>query len=119
MPLTFLHNAAMAVAYSRVSAISAPVLSTTLCPGVPANSSAMAPAAGQENGASVDMTINPVVGAIRPSKTMVLTDLATSLRESGVDVISLAAGEPDFDTPEPVAEAGIQAIRHASCRLAA
>lgn len=66
----------------------------------------------------MDMTINPVVGAIRPSKTMVLSDLATSLRESGVDVISLAAGEPDFDTPEPVAEAGIQAIRHASYRLA-
>ena len=46
---------------------------------------------------------------------MLLTDLAGSMRASGVDVISLAAGEPDFDTPQPVAEAGIQAIRHASC----
>ena len=36
------------------------------------------------------------------------------MRASGIDVISLAAGEPDFDTPQPVAEAGIQAIRQAS-----
>ena len=36
------------------------------------------------------------------------------MRASGIDVISLAAGEPDFDTPQPVAEAGMQAIRHAS-----
>jgi bifunctional aspartate aminotransferase and glutamate/aspartate-prephenate aminotransferase len=42
---------------------------------------------------------------------MALTDLATSLREQGVDVISLAAGEPDFPTPVPVVEAGIEALR--------
>lgn len=74
---------------------------------------AMARQAEAQNGAGVDLTLNPSVGALRPSKTMALTDLASSLRESGVDVISLAAGEPDFDTPQPVAEAGIQAIRHA------
>lgn len=71
-------------------------------------------AAPAENGAGVDMTLNPIVGALRPSKTMVLSDLASSLRESGVDVVSLAAGEPDFDTPAPIAEAGIEAIRHVS-----
>ena len=63
---------------------------------------------------AVDMTLNPLVAAVKPSKTMLLTDLASSMRASGVDVISLAAGEPDFDTPQPVAEAGIQAIRHVS-----
>ena len=68
-----------------------------------------------QNGAAVDTTLNPLVASVQPSKTMLLTDLAGSMRASGIDVISLAAGEPDFDTPQPVAEAGIQAIRHASC----
>lgn len=74
----------------------------------------MAGVTGRQNGTAVDTTINPLVAAVQPSKTMLLTDLAGSMRASGVDVISLAAGEPDFDTPLPVAEAGIQAIRHAS-----
>ena len=33
------------------------------------------------------------------------------LKRAGADVIALSAGEPDFNTPEPIAEAGIQAIR--------
>lgn len=48
------------------------------------------------------------VASLRPSKTMALTDLARQLKEEGKDVIGLAAGEPDFDTPAAVAEAGIQ-----------
>lgn len=60
---------------------------------------------------AVDTTLNPRVAALKPSKTMALTDLATSLRESGVDVIGLAAGEPDFDTPQEVVEAGVEALR--------
>ena len=36
---------------------------------------------------------------------------ATELKKSGVDVISLSLGEPDFDTPEILKEAGIQAIK--------
>ncbi|KAK9814283.1 hypothetical protein WJX72_003389 [[Myrmecia] bisecta] len=60
---------------------------------------------------SVDTTLNPLVAALRPSKTMALTDLARSMRESGVDVIGLAAGEPDFDTPPEIVEAGIEALR--------
>ena len=59
-------------------------------------------------------SINPLVASVTVSKTMALTDLATELREKGVDVVSLAAGEPDFDTPTEVTEAGIQALRHAS-----
>nr|QKY14842.1 aspartate aminotransferase (AATC) [Polytomella parva] len=42
---------------------------------------------------------------------MAFTDLATSLKERGVDVIGLAAGEPDFDTPKEIADAGVEAIR--------
>jgi aspartate/glutamate/aspartate-prephenate aminotransferase len=59
----------------------------------------------------VDQTLNPRVAALKPSKTMALTDLATSLKEQGVDIIGLAAGEPDFDTPAPIIEAGIDALK--------
>ena len=58
----------------------------------------------------VDASLNPKVASLKPSKTMALTDLATSLREQGVDVIGLAAGEPDFPTPAPIIEAGIEAL---------
>jgi bifunctional aspartate aminotransferase and glutamate/aspartate-prephenate aminotransferase len=69
-------------------------------------------AAPSVNGAAaVDTGLNPLVAALKPSKTMALTDLARSMRESGIDVIGLAAGEPDFDTPEPIVEAGIEALR--------
>jgi bifunctional aspartate aminotransferase and glutamate/aspartate-prephenate aminotransferase len=62
--------------------------------------------------AAVDLTMNPRVATLRPSKTMALTDLARSMRESGTDVIGLAAGEPDFDTPQEIVEAGVQALRY-------
>ena len=62
-------------------------------------------------GQSVDTTLNPRVAALKPSKTMALTDLAMSLREQGRDVISLAAGEPDFDTPQEIVAAGVEALR--------
>ena len=61
--------------------------------------------------ASVDTSLNPLVAALRPSKTMALTDAARALRERGADVIGLAAGEPDFDTPAAVVEAGVEALR--------
>ena len=69
--------------------------------------------AGASSGDSspVDATLNARVAALRPSKTMALTDLARSLREGGADIIGLAAGEPDFDTPGPVIEAGVEALR--------
>ena len=60
---------------------------------------------------AVDPTLNPQVAGLRVSKTMALTDLARSMREAGKDVIGLAAGEPDFDTPAPIVEAGIEALR--------
>ena len=56
-------------------------------------------------------TINPRVASVKPSKTMALTDLASSLKDQGADIIGLAAGEPDFDTPEPIINAGIEALR--------
>ena len=49
---------------------------------------------------------------IKPSATMAITAKATELKASGIDVIGLGAGEPDFDTPENIKDAGISAIRN-------
>ncbi len=46
-----------------------------------------------------------------PSPTLAITAKAKQLKEEGVDVLSFGAGEPDFDTPEPIADAAIEAIR--------
>ena len=48
---------------------------------------------------------------IKPSPTLAITTRTMELKRAGIDVIGLAAGEPDFDTPEFVKEAAIQAIR--------
>ncbi len=45
-----------------------------------------------------------------PSATSAVLGLATELREAGRDVISLGAGEPDFDTPDHIKQAAIEAI---------
>ena len=66
--------------------------------------------------ASVDQSLNPRVASLRESKTMALTDLARSMKESGLPVIGLAAGEPDFDTPAAIVEAGCAAIRGGKTR---
>jgi aspartate/glutamate/aspartate-prephenate aminotransferase len=66
--------------------------------------------------AEVDQGLNPRVASLRESKTMALTDLARSMKESGLPVIGLAAGEPDFDTPDAIVEAGCDAIRRGCTR---
>eukprot|EP00850_Spirogloea_muscicola_P016620 SM000136S00166 [mRNA] locus=s136:144166:147260:+ [translate_table: standard] len=66
---------------------------------------------GGGGGGGVDLTLNPRVAALRPSRTMALTDQARAMAAAGQPVIGLAAGEPDFDTPAAVVEAGIQALR--------
>ncbi len=48
---------------------------------------------------------------IKPSPTMAVTQKAAELKAAGRNVIGLGAGEPDFDTPEPVKQAAIQAIQ--------
>ncbi len=45
------------------------------------------------------------------SPTVSLNARGIAMKEQGIDILSFAAGEPDFDTPEAVKEAGIQAIR--------
>ena len=51
------------------------------------------------------------VQSIKPSQTLAITARAKALREQGQDIIGLGAGEPDFDTPEHIKEAAIQAIK--------
>ena len=48
---------------------------------------------------------------VKPSATMAATAKARELTRAGRNVISLGVGEPDFDTPDNVKEAGIRAIR--------
>jgi len=51
------------------------------------------------------------LGRIKPSPTLAMTQKSRELKAAGRDVIGLAAGEPDFDTPENIKEAAIAAIR--------
>lgn len=48
---------------------------------------------------------------INPSPTLAITSKVGALKRAGVDVIGLGAGEPDFDTPDFIKEAAIEAIR--------
>jgi aspartate aminotransferase len=48
---------------------------------------------------------------LAPSSTLAVQAKAAELRRRGVDVISFGAGEPDFDTPERIKDAAIQALR--------
>ena len=48
---------------------------------------------------------------VKPSATMATDQKARELKAQGRDIISLGAGEPDFDTPENIKEAAIRAIR--------
>lgn len=57
------------------------------------------------------MTISQRARNLVPSATLAITATARRMRAEGIDVISFGAGEPDFDTPEHIKQAGIQAIR--------
>ncbi|MEX1994520.1 MAG: pyridoxal phosphate-dependent aminotransferase [Steroidobacteraceae bacterium] len=51
------------------------------------------------------------VQRIKPSPTLAVTARAARLKAEGKDIIGLGAGEPDFDTPVHIADAGVAAIR--------
>ncbi|WP_136715736.1 pyridoxal phosphate-dependent aminotransferase [Halorientalis salina] len=50
------------------------------------------------------------VQRVEPSATLAISNLAAELEADGVDVVDLSVGEPDFDTPENVKQAGIDAM---------
>lgn len=51
------------------------------------------------------------VKQIKPSPTLAITAKAKAMRAEGIDVVGFGAGEPDFDTPDHVKEAALEAIR--------
>lgn len=56
---------------------------------------------------------------VAPSATKAMTARAHSLKSEGHDVIALTQGEPDFDTPKPICDAGIAAIENGHTRYTA
>ena len=58
------------------------------------------------------------LGNIKPSPTMAVTKLAGELKASGKDVIGLAVGEPDFDTPDHIRHAAEKAMAEGKTRYA-
>ncbi len=60
--------------------------------------------------------ISDALGRMKPSATIALTQMARDLKAKRDDVISLALGEPDFETPDHIKEAAIDAIRRGETR---
>ena len=63
--------------------------------------------------------ISAALGRVKPSPTIAITQAARDMAAAGRDVISLSAGEPDFDTPEHVREAAADAIAQGRTRYTA
>jgi len=58
----------------------------------------------------LDVQLSNRVNAIKPSPTLAVTNRAAELKAAGKDIIGLGAGEPDFDTPQHIKTAAIEAI---------
>ena len=58
----------------------------------------------------MDIQLSNRSNNIKPSPTLAVTNRAAELRAAGKDIIGLGAGEPDFDTPEHIKSAAIDAI---------
>ncbi len=56
------------------------------------------------------------LNAVKPSPTMAVTAKAAQMKADGIDVIGLGAGEPDFDTPEPIRNAAKAAMDNGQTR---
>jgi aspartate aminotransferase len=59
------------------------------------------------------------IGRIKPSPTIAISDLAKKLKAEGRDIIALSAGEPDFDTPDNIKKAAIEAIKRGETKYTA
>jgi len=57
------------------------------------------------------LSLSKRVQRVKPSPTLAVTARAARLKAEGKDVIGLGAGEPDFDTPAHIAQAGMKAIK--------
>lgn len=57
------------------------------------------------------MKISQRVKAVSPSATLAVTNRAKEMKAQGLDVLGFAAGEPDFDTPDFIKDAAIEALK--------
>jgi aspartate aminotransferase len=67
----------------------------------------------------LDIQLANRVQRIKPSPTLAVTTRAAELKAAGQDIVGLGAGEPDFDTPEHIKAAAIQAIRDGQTKYTA
>ena len=67
----------------------------------------------------MSITLSKNLEKIAPSATVAMTQLARDLKNQGKDVISLSAGELDFDTPENIKKAAIEAITRGETKYTA
>ncbi|WP_376871760.1 pyridoxal phosphate-dependent aminotransferase [Albirhodobacter sp. R86504] len=63
--------------------------------------------------------LSDTLARVKPSPTIAMTNKAQELKAAGRDIISLSAGEPDFDTPENIRNAAIDAIEAGKTRYTA
>jgi aspartate aminotransferase len=67
----------------------------------------------------LDLQLSSRVQSIKPSPTLAVTNKAAELRAAGQDIIGLGAGEPDFDTPDHIKAAAIEAIHNGQTKYTA
>ncbi|MFP4003281.1 MAG: pyridoxal phosphate-dependent aminotransferase [Alphaproteobacteria bacterium] len=67
----------------------------------------------------VDELISDTLKRVKPSATIAISDKARQLRAEGREVIALSAGEPDFDTPDNIKKAAIEAIQRGETKYTA
>ncbi len=59
------------------------------------------------------------VQKVKPSATLAVTAKANELKSQGIQIVPMGSGEPDFDTPENIQQAGIDAIKNGQTRYTA
>ncbi|HIF52378.1 MAG TPA: pyridoxal phosphate-dependent aminotransferase [Thiotrichaceae bacterium] len=67
----------------------------------------------------MDISLSNRAQSIKPSPTLAVTARAAELRAEGKDIIGLGAGEPDFDTPEHIKAAAIEALKKGQTKYTA
>jgi len=67
----------------------------------------------------LDISLSHRAQSIKPSPTLAVTARAAELRAEGKDIIGLGAGEPDFDTPEHIKAAAIEALKKGQTKYTA
>ncbi len=65
------------------------------------------------------MKLSGRLGRIKPSATLAINAKANELKRNGVKIINFGVGEPDFDTPQNICEAGLESIRKGRTRYTA